>query len=200
MPYKYFGKTTTFRGKTLWEILGNLKNLGIGRVIVRSAFEKYPEPSFIKIVKVETLPSPKEPSIDNVRKVKVLVEKTFRGVKSPNLATIESSSYKTDYRLLSKDEEAEYCKIEKKPEVQMKILPRTMALPPLLKEVIIREMKADGKIVKDEPMIEIVYNRHVIKNKKINTRIANEGEKPNVEINIGLGKPSCSRLYKGLEI
>lgn len=64
MPYKYFGKTTDFRGKTLWEILGNLKNFGVGRIVVRSRMERYPEPSYFKILKVEALPEPKNPSLD----------------------------------------------------------------------------------------------------------------------------------------
>lgn len=54
---KYVGRTTNFQGKTLWEIVGRLKNFGVGRIIVRSAFQRYPEPSFLKIVKVETCPN-----------------------------------------------------------------------------------------------------------------------------------------------
>lgn len=64
MPYKYIGKTTDFKGKTLWEILGNLKNLGRGRIVVRSRFERYPEPSYLKILDVETLAEPEKPSMD----------------------------------------------------------------------------------------------------------------------------------------
>lgn len=30
---KYIGRTTDFCGKPLWEILGNLKNFGVGRVV-----------------------------------------------------------------------------------------------------------------------------------------------------------------------
>jgi small subunit ribosomal protein S34 len=55
MPIKYIGRTTTFRGKTLWEFVGNLKNFGVGRIVVRSTFERYPEPSYLKICKVEAL-------------------------------------------------------------------------------------------------------------------------------------------------
>jgi small subunit ribosomal protein S34 len=55
MPIKYIGRTTSFKGKTLWEIVGNLKNFGVGRVVVRSTFERYPEPSYLKICKVEAL-------------------------------------------------------------------------------------------------------------------------------------------------
>lgn len=53
---KYVGRTTDFKGKSLWEIVGSLKHLGIGRIVVRSVFERYPEPSFMRIVKVETYP------------------------------------------------------------------------------------------------------------------------------------------------
>lgn len=53
---KYVGRTTDFKGKSLWEIVGCLKNFGVGRVVVRSVFERYPEPSFMRIVKVETCP------------------------------------------------------------------------------------------------------------------------------------------------
>lgn len=64
MPYKYIGRVTDFKGKTLWEILGNLKNYGVGRIVARNMFERYPEPSFMKIIKVETLPSPKVQTLD----------------------------------------------------------------------------------------------------------------------------------------
>lgn len=64
MPYKYIGKTTDFKGKTLWEIVGNLKNFGVGRIVTRTRFERYPEPSYMKILKVEALPNPKNPTLD----------------------------------------------------------------------------------------------------------------------------------------
>lgn len=51
---KYVGRTTDFKGKTLWEIVGSLKNYGVGRLIVRSVFQRYPEPCYMKILKVET--------------------------------------------------------------------------------------------------------------------------------------------------
>lgn len=64
MSIKYIGRKTDFKGKTLWEIIGNLKNFGVGRIIARSMFERYEEPCYMKIVKVETLPNPAEPSLD----------------------------------------------------------------------------------------------------------------------------------------
>lgn len=57
MPIKYVGRTNDFSGKTLWEIIGNLKNFGVGRLVKRNMFERYAEPSYSRIIKVETLPN-----------------------------------------------------------------------------------------------------------------------------------------------
>lgn len=57
MPIKLIGRTTDFKGKTLWEILGNLKNFGVGRIIIRHMFQRYPEPSFFKVLKVAAMPN-----------------------------------------------------------------------------------------------------------------------------------------------
>lgn len=65
MPYVYIGRTTYFKGKTLWEILGNLKNFGVGRVVIRNRFiEQYPERSYIRIKEVRPEPNPENPSMD----------------------------------------------------------------------------------------------------------------------------------------
>lgn len=57
MPIKYIGRTTDFKGKPLWEILGNLKNFGVGRLVVRNRFQRYPEPCYMKILKVAAMHS-----------------------------------------------------------------------------------------------------------------------------------------------
>lgn len=54
---KLVGRTTDFKGKTLWEIVGSLKNFGVGRVVVRNMFQRYPEPCFMRILKVEAAPN-----------------------------------------------------------------------------------------------------------------------------------------------
>lgn len=56
MPIKYIGRTHTFKGKPLWEILANLKNFGVGRMVIRSKQQRYTESSFMKILKVAALP------------------------------------------------------------------------------------------------------------------------------------------------
>lgn len=63
---KVIGRRTTFRGKSLFEILCNLKNFGKGRVVVRSLFEdRFPdEPSYYVITKAE-------PEMDKVGNIKM---------------------------------------------------------------------------------------------------------------------------------
>ncbi|XP_018574294.1 uncharacterized protein LOC108913255 [Anoplophora glabripennis] len=195
MPYKYIGRTTDFKGKTLWEIVGNLKNFGIGRIITRGMYERYPEPSYFKILKVETLPNPETVSFDNVRKVRVWVEKTFRGKVFPSPIIMESATYKADYRLIPKDEEEKFCKTVVKDET--KIFPKYFEFPPVMKELILRDMKAEGSDATDELKLEIVYNRI---SRKTKYRITEDGEKPNVEIVMGLGKPAAPSLYEGVKL
>ena len=55
MPYVYIGRRNFYLGKTLWEIVGNLKNFGVGRILVRSKFERYPEVSYARILRAEPL-------------------------------------------------------------------------------------------------------------------------------------------------
>jgi len=45
MSIKLIGRTTDFKGKPLWEILGNLKNFGVGRIVIRNlSFRDIPSP------------------------------------------------------------------------------------------------------------------------------------------------------------
>ena len=54
MPVKYIGRVTEFKGKTLLDILCRLKKFGVGRMVYRNKFhERYPEPSYYVITKVD---------------------------------------------------------------------------------------------------------------------------------------------------
>ncbi|KZC13731.1 PREDICTED: uncharacterized protein LOC107191846 [Dufourea novaeangliae] len=155
MPIKYIGRKTDFKGKTLWEILGNLKNCGVGRMILRSQFQKYREASYMRILKVAAQPDVSEPGPDNLRKVVALVERTFRGTKNVKPVQIDSVTYKGDYILVPKDQETSYINASEQPTV--KICPETMELPPLLRELLIQQAKQAGKPLVDEPKIKIRY-------------------------------------------
>ncbi|PSN53237.1 hypothetical protein C0J52_07983 [Blattella germanica] len=190
MPIKYVGRTTDFKGKTLWEIVGNLKNFGVGRVVVRSIFERYPEPSYLKICKVEALAN------EDPRKVRIWAEKVFRGRKYKNIVQVCSVSYKPDYRLLHKDEEEAYCKTDTiVPLEKTKILPQTIPFPPLLKELILNNFRAKGKTITDEPQLKVSYTltRDGIYRK------AKEGEEPTEKFEPGIGTPISPELYANVQ-
>lgn len=57
---KFVGRTTNQYGKTLWEIVGNLKDYGVGRIVIRQMFQHYSEPCYMRILKVEAQPQPSE--------------------------------------------------------------------------------------------------------------------------------------------
>lgn len=50
---KYIGRKTDFKGNTLWEIVGDLKDYGVGRLVIRNMFQRYPEPCYLRILKVQ---------------------------------------------------------------------------------------------------------------------------------------------------
>lgn len=117
------------------------------------------------------------------------VEKVFRGKKYDKPICIELSSDKPDFKLLSKKDEADYCKLVNREE---KILPVFMDLPPLLREFV--EKETGRKDIK----IKIHHKESLFKN----SRVAKDGEKPNVEVPISVGKPHPKGvgLYQGIDI
>lgn len=52
---EYVGRKTDFRGNTLWEIVGNLPDWGVGRMVIRNMFQRYPEPCYLRILKVQAV-------------------------------------------------------------------------------------------------------------------------------------------------
>lgn len=71
-----------------------------------------------------------------------------------------------------------------------RILPKTMDMPPLLREFVERET---GQRNPQLP-VKIKANREKL------ARIALDGEQPTMELNINLGTPVSPRLYKGLKL
>lgn len=197
---KYIGRTTDFKGKTLWEIVGNLRNFGVGRIVVRSMFERYPEKSFMKILKVEAQPNEVDlvlllcflPETDDfiylqdIRKVKITVEKVFRGRKSPKPVEILSTSYKADYRLIPKEQEKEYCTVDAVHTGN--VLPNELDFPPLLREFIIKETGNPN------PQLSL----KIRKGRENIAKLADANEKPNVEVFLGVGKSDKPTLYKDI--
>lgn len=128
------------------------------------------------------------------RKVIVLVEKVFRGIRAAEPSQLDGSTYKADYQLIPKDQEYRYVETTMPPP-EKKILPRTMDFPPLFSQMLIRQMKAKGIAEPEKPKLTIDYNMTNMHIK--NYRIAEEGETPMVELHYGLDKSSI--LYPETE-
>lgn len=128
-----------------------------------------------------------------MRKVKVWAERTFRGETFPEPVIIESASYKTDYILIPKDEEAQFCK--QKVVREERILPRTIEFPPVMKDCLIKEMVKKGEPV-EKLELPLVFKKSILSR----YRVANEGEKPNIEITLGLGETVSPSLYEGIRL
>ncbi|KAI8426347.1 hypothetical protein MSG28_005200 [Choristoneura fumiferana] len=131
------------------------------------------------------------------RRVRVWVEKTFRGKKSEKLTEIYRTSYKPDYKLIPKNEEhkllAALEEIKKAPEV---VLPNSIEMPPLMKKFIVKDHEKKGLELMKEFTMPLSYNPSPNRV----ARIAKPGEKPTVQFTMGLGTPASPSLYKGVPL
>ncbi|XP_022667226.1 uncharacterized protein LOC111252887 [Varroa destructor] len=182
---QYIGNPSTLHGKHLMRILTNLKDFGIGRLVTRSLYDKYPEPSFYVIKKVH-------PYMDDENIwAKVWVDKYYRGTIGPRDMLLQKSMI-PDYRLIPKEEEkALFDKITGKPRVQ--ILPRQKEFPPLLKMVIERDLRARG--IETTPKLPLVYNLDPLEPQ----RVAEEGEKPDYDPDTNESPLTVEKLRQGIQ-
>ncbi|CAB3402360.1 unnamed protein product [Caenorhabditis bovis] len=111
-------------GKFLWEILAQLRNFGVGRMVTKNEWgRKWPnQPSYLKIVKAE-------PAMDRwLFEGKLYAEWVFRG---RNLGVYEFSKdlNRSDFQLIHKHQEEAYKKCaEPMKEI---VFPDSFPLPPL---------------------------------------------------------------------
>ncbi|KAI5697643.1 28S ribosomal protein S34, mitochondrial [Diaphorina citri] len=195
MPIKYIGRTTDFAGKTLWEILGNLKGYGVGRLLYRQRFQRYPEPCYFKILKVQpvqhdgNLENPHE----NYRKVMVYVASVFRGVLEPEVQEIFATSYKPDYRLIPKHEEQEWLRRTGKGEKKIQYIDPWVDMPPLLKKVVARDLELENKTPEPNSFRMKVSFLETCNNLK---READENHPADIKIESFFGTPLSPELYE----
>ncbi|XP_064619456.1 small ribosomal subunit protein mS34-like [Lineus longissimus] len=152
MSIQYIGRSAgIYYGKTLYEILCQLKNFGVGRMVIRESFyNRYPEPSYYTITK-----STPDMSDKTLRHGRAFAKRVFRGVKIPEEERI-TTGYKPDWRLIHKDEEAEIKK-QDAPKREPRIIPKEVDYPPLLGRMLMQEMN-----LLTPPKMEIVPRESVL--------------------------------------
>uniref|UniRef100_A0A8D8TUV7 Uncharacterized protein n=1 Tax=Cacopsylla melanoneura TaxID=428564 RepID=A0A8D8TUV7_9HEMI len=191
---KYIGRTNDYSGKTLWEIVGNLKNYGVGRLVYKHKLLRYPEPSYYKILKV--LPVQHDGDLENphenLRKVIVFVASVFRGRMDPDVHETFSTSYKADYHLVPKHEEQDWIRRTEACKRQIKYIDPHIDMPPLLKKVVARE-----KELSNEPFTpdQFKLTLQIQQSYTNNTMLADEAHPADIKIDSFFGTPLSPELY-----
>ncbi|XP_005106864.1 28S ribosomal protein S34, mitochondrial [Aplysia californica] len=155
MPVRYIGRDPFFKGKSLYEICRQLRNLGEGRIVTRTSFEeKWPtQKTYVRLTQVipdMSCPGPREPSVNQAWGFLV-----YRGEEVGEVRL--TAGHKPDWRLIPKEEEADFCRIaaETAETVEKETVPKRVACPPLLEMVQKQELSARGEAVPDQ--IQIPY-------------------------------------------
>jgi len=189
---KYVGPKMDWKGRRLFDLICNLKNYGVGRIVVKSEYEKmYPELSYYTIVKAE-------PDMDKYNNYgNVWVKQVFRGYEIPEVVLCQETDH-ADFRLIPKDEEHIYTKAKHvlPPEI---IMPRQDEFPPLLKHLLeqkrVREAKKAGIPVDKTPLkLDLIYKETT---EPWRIRVQKEGERANVEWH---SYPADAAFYKRLSV
>lgn len=125
----FIGKASKHLGKTAFQILANLKNFGVGRMLTQYEFAKYPEPSFHIVRRVQTYMDPQ------LKFGTLWCETIIRGRRLPGIRPL-TFTYRPDFRLIAKDEEEKFIgNFDIKPlGHDQNILPRNYQVPPLMNE------------------------------------------------------------------
>ena len=145
MPYIYIGEKAIYHGRPLFKILGNLKNMGQGRIVYKNDdYIKHPgQIHFYRILLAQPLMD--EKSVEG----NVIVEKVFKGIRSVEPVNISAIVSQPDFRLVPKDEESAFCQMDKVRNYDMKkdapTKPKFIEMSPLLKRVMQRNRKAGNQ-------------------------------------------------------
>uniref|UniRef100_A0A0N5AEU2 28S ribosomal protein S34, mitochondrial n=1 Tax=Syphacia muris TaxID=451379 RepID=A0A0N5AEU2_9BILA len=134
----------TAEGKFLWEILTQVRNFGVGRIVTKNEWSrKWPkQPSYIKVIKAQ-------PEMDRwLQRGKIWGEWTFRG-RHLGIFEFSSDLNRSDWRLIHKKEEEEFVKCDR-PMGEIK-LPNSFPLPPLQIYLAKKQAKLKGIENKEVP-------------------------------------------------
>ncbi|CAH1795304.1 unnamed protein product, partial [Owenia fusiformis] len=161
MPVKYVGRLNRYKCKRLFDILCNLKDLGVGRVVYRDTRKRFfpNEPSYVRIT--EAVPDYSKP---DVLRGTVWGEVVFRG-QNEGIKKLTLSTHKPDWVLLPKEEEEAFCSHDA-PAYKPNVVPSKITYPPLLKAMVVDELERKGEHLTEEPMLDLQVVQHWSKNKK----------------------------------
>lgn len=186
----YYGKKTTFVGKTLFEILANLKNFGVNRMVIKQE-ELLHNPNkkcYYIVKKVEPIMDEK------LQEGAIYAERVYRDAKVPDLVFVDDESWHTDWQLVPKHQEHKYrinpedLKEHGHPST-VAVLPRWLEVPPLMDVFLRRHYQMRGGVslaaLKMSNPIQIQMSYPLDKMSKPHKlfRMAEEGEETDLNYN-----------------
>ncbi|XP_065312730.1 small ribosomal subunit protein mS34-like isoform X2 [Gordionus sp. m RMFG-2023] len=138
-----------YNGKTLYEILANLKNFGINRMVSRNHWLNFPEKSYVCITR----------GIPDLRDEDFNRGKVYGKIFHRNSETLVKQAFIPDWFLIPKHDEKNYLSSLLPPEPAK--INKYITIPPLLKLLMIREMEVMGQNADIEPKIKrVLGNKH----------------------------------------
>lgn len=160
MPaYKYFGSPAIYHGKSLFHILCNLKEFGVGRVVTRSTFDSEKSPCFYRILFAQPLMD------DKTLEGRVIAEKVHKGVRYTEPVDLSKLAAIPDFRLVPRDLEDQVCQWQQlrdySPEKDFVVKPKYYTIPPLMKILMEREMKKRGETSAEDSFLLPAYKTHL---------------------------------------
>jgi len=159
MPiYKYFGSPAIYHGKSLFHILCNLKQFGVGRIVTRAAYDKDPLPSFYRILFAQPLMD------DKTVEGRVIAEKVDKGVRYTEPVDLSNIASIPDFKLVPRAEEPEFCRWgevrDYSPDKDFVVKEKYFTVPPLMKILLEREMKNRGETPTEESFLLPAYKTY----------------------------------------
>ncbi|XP_071813886.1 small ribosomal subunit protein mS34-like [Apostichopus japonicus] len=130
-------------GKNLFEILNQLPNFGVGRIVTLGRWQHFtPErPSYYKITRVKL-----DCSKENLNHGEAWGVPTIKGYSKDGLEVKIKEWHLNEWKLIRKSEEEDFCSYTPKAE-DFKQVPKYVRMPPLLEELVYQEKKAKGEDV-----------------------------------------------------
>jgi len=177
------GRTSHYHGRPLLQILANLKDWGLGRVVMRSKWNRlFPNEQNFMIVRDI------DPWMDQeFRYGRVKVDEVYRGARYEEPRWY-NAVFKADWVLVPRHEEHKYLEGFDKLPIRGKdvvtILPNEYPVPPLMDMFLKRHYKNRGVEMGDERIkIPLVYaGMNVYSMQSVNNRVAKPGETPTVKL------------------
>ncbi|RUS81789.1 hypothetical protein EGW08_010481 [Elysia chlorotica] len=145
MPTRYIGRDPIFKGKSLYEIARQLRNLGVGRIVYRqSQATRWPgQKTYFRLTKVVPDATCKE-----FKQGVAWGQEVFRG-KARGITEI-TTGHKYDWVLVPKNEEKSFSEETEVFEVEESSVPKHIDCPPLLKIVLQKDLTAAGQPVPEK--------------------------------------------------